>query len=347
MGLTQRARVIDQIAHRETDHVPYTIGGFEGDVAERLDAHYGSTGWRGLLDDAIRTLPIPSKGLLVDLDSGRFFTDLFGSTWRVDLRPHQLVEPALKAPSLDDLALPAIDDCFDPDWETRARAFAAEHGDHFLTAFFGFGLFERSWTLRGFEETMMDIAASPAFYDELIQRLADHQMAIIERLLELPVDGIMFSDDWGYQRGVLMGAERWRSIYKPRLAELYRRVHEAGKYVLSHCCGSIVEILPDLIEIGLDVYESVQPEARDNSPYDLKKQFGDRLTFWGGLGSQSTIPFGTPQEIRDEVARLCCEMGKGGGYILSPAKGLQPETPTENAAAVVESFLAESGVDIH
>ena len=142
----------------------------------------------------------------------------------------------------------------------------------------------------------------------------------------------------------MIGAERWRKIFKPRLARLYARTHEAGKYVLTHCCGSIVEILPDVIEIGLDVYESVQPEAKDNSPYELKRRYGDKLTFWGGLGSQSTIPFGRPDEIRAEVARLCREMGRGGGYILSPAKALQPETPTENAAAVVEAFLQQAGV---
>jgi len=118
-------------------------------------------------------------------------------------------------------------------------------------------------------------------------------------------------------------------------------VHDRGKLVISHCCGSIVDILPDVVEIGLDVLESVQPEARGMNPYELKKAWGDKLAFWGGLGSQSTIPFGTPATIQAEVARLRREMGKGGGYILAPAKSLQPETPTANAAAVVEAFAAE------
>jgi uroporphyrinogen decarboxylase len=116
--------------------------------------------------------------------------------------------------------------------------------------------------------------------------------------------------------------------------------------VLTHCCGSIEEILPDVIEIGLDVYQSVQPEAKNTNPYDLKRKYGNQLCFWGGLGSQSNIPFGTTQEIRAEVHRLCCDMGKGGGYILGPAKEIQPETPTENAAAVVEAFLEQTGVTI-
>ena len=113
--------------------------------------------------------------------------------------------------------------------------------------------------------------------------------------------------------------------------------------MITHCCGSVAALIPDLIEIGLDVLESVQPEAADMNPYDLKDQWGDRLTFWGGLGSQSTIPFGTPDQIHAEVDRLRREMGRGGGYILAPAKSLQPETPTLNAAAVVEAFTGWDG----
>ena len=123
------------------------------------------------------------------------------------------------------------------------------------------------------------------------------------------------------------------------MAKLYERVHQAGKYTLNHICGSV-------IEIGLDVYESVQPEARNNSPYQLKKLYGKDIAFWGGLGSQNTIPFGTPSEIKSEIRRLCKEMGKGGGYILSCAKPIQPETATENVVAVIEAFAEQARISI-
>lgn len=343
MRLTQRQRVIAQIQREETDFIPYTLE-FEGDVAERLDDHYACNRWRSLVDCAVQQLPIPSDGLLVDEKAGRLFTDVYGTTWRVDARPFHLVEPALKEPSLDGYWLPSTEACFDPDWEERARVFIETWHDHFVAGFIGFGLFERCWTLRGFEDALADSALNPAFYEELVERLVQHQMALVERVLRLPVDGMMFSDDWGYQHGVLLGAKRWRQVIKPRLARMYAQVHAAGKYTLNHCCGSIVEIIPDLIEIGLDVLESVQPEADGMNPYELKRRFGKHITFWGALGSQSTIPFGTPVQIRTEVARLCREMSQGGGYLLAPAKALQPETPTENAAAVFEAFLQQSGV---
>jgi uroporphyrinogen decarboxylase len=347
MTITSKERVITQIEHKETDFIPYHLT-FDpnSDVEARLDQYYGNSTWRSQIDNAIFQLPLPSNGLTVDLEADKYWRDAYGSVWRLDLRPYELVEPVIKEPRLDNFRMPSVDEVFDLDWEQRALRLIEEHKNQFVVASFGFGLFERSWVLRGFENVLIDIVTNLNFYEELLGRLADHHMKIVERLLNLPVDGIWFSDDWGYQQGVLVGAERWRKLFKPHFARFYQRTHEAGKYVLTHCCGSIEEILPDVIEIGLDVYQSVQPEAKNTNPYDLKRKYGNQLCFWGGLGSQSNIPFGTTQEIRAEVHRLCCDMGKGGGYILGPAKEIQPETPTENAAAVVEAFLEQTGVTI-
>jgi uroporphyrinogen decarboxylase len=142
----------------------------------------------------------------------------------------------------------------------------------------------------------------------------------------------------------LIGPERWQRFYKPRYARIFEAVHDQGKLAVMHCCGSVADIMGDIVEIGLDVLESVQPEAAGMNPYGLKKAWGDKMTFWGGLGTQHTIPFAAPEEIRTEIRRLRSEMSRGGGYILSPAKPLRRETPTENAVAVVEEFLAGSSL---
>lgn len=341
--MTPKQRVRSQIEHQETDFIPYTLY-YEEEIAAKVDQYYGSDRWRKKIDNMIVHVPGPDVVDVVD-EEKRIRRDWYGSTWTIDNRPCILIEPALKEPTLNGYTFPDIGKFWNSAWEKKANRFIDEHKDYFLIAG-GIMVFERIWYMRGFENAFVDLAANPEFYEELFDAVIEHQIPILDKALSLPVDGIIFADDWGMQTGVIIGSERWRKIIKPRMEKLYRRAHEAGKFTLTHCCGSIAEIIPDLIEIGLDVYESVQPEAKNNNPYELKKKYGDKITFWGALGSQSTVPFGMPQDIRKEVRRLCGELGKGGGYILSPAKPLQPETPVENAVAVVESFLEQAGVTL-
>ena len=109
--------------------------------------------------------------------------------------------------------------------------------------------------------------------------------------------------------------------------------------VMMHCCGNAFDVIPDTIEIGLDLLESLQPEAMD--VYEIKKRYGRDLRLWGGLGTQQVLPFGTAGDVRNEIRRLISEMGRGGGYILAPAKPLMQEVPTENAVAVIEEFTRQ------
>ena len=112
----------------------------------------------------------------------------------------------------------------------------------------------------------------------------------------------MFGDDWGQQTGLLFGRRLWQRFIKPRITQLYGAVKRAGKAVLIHSCGQVQELFPELIEAGLDVFNPFQPEVMD--PYEMKRQFGSRLAFLGGVSVQKLLPFGTPQQIRDEVRRL-------------------------------------------
>lgn len=339
--MSPKERVIQQIKHKQTDFSPYTIE-YEEEVREKLNDYYGGDFWESYINNHILAIPNPLTELKPRKIGENIEVDIYGTKWRTDLKPMHIVEVPLKEPSLKGYKMPDLKEIFKGNWKEKYIGEIEEKKDYFLVTGFGMGIFERSWSLRGFENVLMDCVVEPLFYQELVEMIADFQIKVIEKLVELPVDGIMFSDDWGYQRGVIIGPDRWRKFIKPHLAKMYSLVHESGKYVLSHCCGNIIDIIPDLIEIGLDVLQSVQPEAMN--PYYLKKEFGKYLTFWGGLGSQSIIPFGKPDEIKREVFRLCNEMGRGGGYILGLSKPLLPETPVENAAAVIEAFLEQSGV---
>ncbi len=335
-----RDYVLEQIHHHQTPTVPFTLG-IEAEVAKRVDAHYGNPDWR-------KRLPAYMVGVgAVDTDmstpiSATHRRDGYGGIWRIDQRPWHLETPPLSSPSFEGYEFPTPEKFLRPQWKEQAKYTCQERKESFLVGNLGWGLFERSWNLRGFENALMDAITEEDFFAEMLDRLMNLYLKFVEYTADLPIDGIHFGDDWGDQRGVIIGADRWRKLIKPRWARVYQATHDAGKIVMHHSCGSVAEIMPDLIEIGVDVLESVQPEAAGMRPYDLKRQWGDKITFWGCLGSQSMIPNGTPAELRAEIAKLCREMGKGGGYILAPAKPLQPETPTANAVAIIEAFCGQS-----
>jgi len=333
--MTPRQIVQAQIRHCETPAVPYTLA-YEEEVGQRLDDHYGSPDWRQ------RVVPylVPVGGVCSPrhekLDDTHH-RDVFGTVWRTDELPNVVVEAGLKRPSLDGYDFPGVDDFLDADTREATRQRLAGAGDSFTTL--SAPCLWQSWYVRGFETTLMDCVAEEAFYADLLAHFADLAVAVIESCADLPADAIMMGDDWGDQRGTLIGPQRWRRLFKPHYTRIFEAIHAQGKVAIMHCCGSAAEIMADVVDTGLDVLESVQPEAAGMVPYELKRAWGERITFWGGLGSQSTIPFGTPDQVRGEIRRLRAEMSVGGGYILAAAKPLRTETPTENAVAVVEEFL--------
>jgi len=333
--------VINQINHKETDIIPYTLD-FEGENEENLDKYYGDGKWQDRIQTFMKTVEVIDTMKKIQTEDENYHRDPYGTLWRMNLLPFHQEFPALTNPSFEGYSWPSPKE-FHLKKEEIANSQKTSNelkSDIFLIGGLGWGLFETGWDIRGFENVLTDIISEQDFFEELLDRITDQFLAYIDFTCEkLPeVDAIMFGDDWGDQRGIIVGPERWRKFFKPRYAKIYETVHNKGKYVISHSCGSVADIMPDIIEIGLDVLESVQPEALGMNPYELKKKWGDKITFWGCLGSQSTIQFGTPKEIHSEVNLLRNEMGKGGGFILAPAKGLQPGTPLENAVAVVEAF---------
>lgn len=336
--MNPREIVLESIHHRQPVSVPHSLS-FEGDIEQQLDAYYNSTDWKKRLTRYFSGVLAVDTDMKTKIDDTHN-QDVYGGIWRTDRLPWHLEKPPLSAPSLDGYTFPLPEMFFRPEWKQQGFQICTENKDTFRIGHLGWGLFERSWNLRGFEKILEDVIDHPDFFEEVLDRLMNLYLVFVEYTCDLPIDAILFGDDWGDQRGIIIGPKRWRKFLKPRWARIYEAVHRHGKFVMHHSCGSVADIFPDLIEIGIDVLESVQPEAAGMNPYELKRKWGDKITFMGCLGSQTTIPFGTPESIQGEVSRLRNEMGLGGGYILSPAKPLQPGTPIENAVAVVEAFAA-------
>jgi uroporphyrinogen decarboxylase len=149
------------------------------------------------------------------------------------------------------------------------------------------------------------------------------------------IDGVLLGNDWGSQRDLLMSPATWRELLAPGAKREYDVIHEAGLDVWVHSCGNIRQIIPDLIEMGVDVLNPVQPECMDI--FDLKDTFGDRMTFWGGISTQQTLPFGTEEEVEAETRRIAAYMNRDGGYLLAAAQGIQADVPFENICRLIDT----------
>jgi uroporphyrinogen decarboxylase len=159
-------------------------------------------------------------------------------------------------------------------------------------------------------------------------------LRLIEHACTHDIDAIMLGDDWGHQRGLIMGPTLWREFIKPRLRQMYQAIRRRGKVVFIHSCGRVQQLFPELIECGLDVFNPMQPEVMDVA--EIKRQFGQSLSFYGGISTQRTLPFASVQDTRDEVRRLIETLGRDGGYIASPAHAIPPDARPENVLAMIQ-----------
>jgi uroporphyrinogen decarboxylase len=331
--MTKREIVIEALEHRETKPIPYTLGlttqaaealrkagkakGLEDEFGSYITSSYYD-GWPA---------PIPGRP--------GFFRDDFGVVWNrngadkdigvIDGFVMDSPEASYKFPQVDTQA-----------FRRAIEGVLERRGGRFVFAKFGFTMFERAWSLMGMENTLMYMIDYPDALEALFDRICDFFLELVDITLEYDVDGVHFGDDWGQQQGLIMGPDYWRRFIKPRMARLYARVKSKGKYVSQHSCGDCREIFPDLVEIGLDCYQTFQPEIYPVA--EMKKLYGDRITFWGGVSTQRCLPQMSPAGVREEIVRLVKILGKNGGLIIAPTHGVPQDVPVENILAMVEVF---------
>jgi uroporphyrinogen decarboxylase len=332
--MTKKERVKAALAHRETDCVPYQMDCLSA-AEKKLKAHYGDVDLDQIIGNHIAMFEPSFYSLFQTetLDSGRF-KDAFGAIW--ELKPGEdigtVIKNPLKEATLKDYTFPDPDKVMEL---ANIPAFIDNNKDKFIMGALGFLLYERAWILRGIEPILYDFLANPSFVEELFDRICEFNLVITKRLCQFPIDAFHFGDDWGQQHGLIIDPELWRKFFKKRLKKLYDAVHDAGLPVSIHSCGDITAIIPDLIEIGVNMISPLQAEALDFKY--LKKEYGKDLTFWGGVSTQRTLPKGTPQDIRAEIRERIRVLAKDGGYILAPSHELQGDIPLENMLAFIEA----------
>jgi uroporphyrinogen decarboxylase len=209
---------------------------------------------------------------------------------------------------------------------------------YFLVRIYG-SHFEKAYFARGIENFLADMAGEPLAARKFLTKIIDQNIAMLENFLAIPeIDGVLLGSDWGSQLDLLMSPATWEEMIRPGEAREYDLIHSYGKDVWVHSCGNIERIIPSLVEMHLDVLNPIQPEAMDIAK--LKKIYGAKLTFWGGISTQKTLPYGTPEQVKEESIAVSNIMSSGGGYIFGPAQGIQRDVPAENIMALLKAARA-------
>ncbi|MFQ6098018.1 MAG: uroporphyrinogen decarboxylase family protein, partial [Armatimonadota bacterium] len=268
--MSPRERVRRVLEHEETDVIPYYFD-FTPPARQMLARRLGRDDVEDAIGNHLALIgPTGQKPLYAPPERyGDEITDEFGVTWHTDPYDRGVVKwPALPEPSLAGYAFPPAE--IPERFEDVPGRIAANEGK-FIVAPIG-DLFERAAFMRGVGAFLEDIAVRPRFVDELLDGLLDYVLRTQERMMGFAIDAIFLSDDYGHQHRLAISPRDWRRIVKPRLAEVFAQARARGKATMLHSCGHIEDIVPDLIEIGLDILHPIQPEANDI--FRLKREFG-------------------------------------------------------------------------
>jgi uroporphyrinogen decarboxylase len=208
--------------------------------------------------------------------------------------------------------------------------------------------FEEAWGLRGLEQFMLDFALDPSIPVYIMDRILEVHLENLKTVLELAadkLDTIYTYDDVATQNSLLISPDHWRRLVKPRHQQILDVIHSYGKTAMYHCDGAVAPLIPELIDMGVNVLNPIQPDAKGMDPLGLKAQYGQQLTFHGGIDIIKTLPRGTPAQVQKEVRDRVKVLGEGGGYIMCSSHHIQPDTSLDNVLAMYDPALrATNGV---
>ena len=364
MKMSHRERVIAALSHQQPDRIPLDLGGTRDSsiVVEgynRLREHFDILSEPDLTSLMMRVVDVDESILqALDIDTRGVFpgapapiwtdTDRYVDDWGVER-----VKPSSSF-YYDQVSFPLAGDVSVRDVVTYPWP---EPGDSSRTA----GLRSRVETihrppgyaavlnlpsafvhtsqyLRGFEDWFTDLAMNRTLIEALFDAVLEVSLSICRVLLEevgREVDVVLASDDLGFQQGLMVSPEMYRALIKPRHQRYFQLIHEmTDAKLLFHTCGSVVDIIDDLIEIGVEALHPVQVSAAGMDPAMLKQKYGDRLSFWGAVDTHHVLPHGDVDDVTEEVELRIEQLGREGGYVLGAVHNIQPDVPLENILAM-------------
>ena len=360
--MKHRERVQTALNHETPDRCPMQIS-FTPEFAARLKQDMGLTdsdmhnphgggntyAMERVLDEDMLLTSVGWANSYYATDTystdGVTYTDEWGITWRN--APYKTkfgtghYTEMVGFPLANDAAISSYQapDPTRPELYTEAERVIKEYKDEYwIVGVTVTTIFETAWALRGYQQTLMDFALDPDLIETLFDIPFQYHLTAAKKLVELGVDMIWTGDDIGGQHMMIISPDTWRKHLKPRMATFFSSLKQINPdiKIAYHSDGNIEPIIPDLIEIGLDVLNPIQPASMD--PGQIKKKFGDKLCFWGSIDEQHTLPFGSPTNVAAEVLTRLQTIGQNGGLILGPTHHVQLDTPLENFWAMVNTI---------
>ncbi|MEM3607099.1 MAG: uroporphyrinogen decarboxylase family protein [Candidatus Bathyarchaeia archaeon] len=349
-----KERVIKAIEHKEPDRVPI-FASFTPEVAEMLKERFGvnepELGVKLGNDIVLAEVGMVTsyyEGSCFSLSSGpplkdRIYVDEWGIKWKwVKYRKGyytEIIEHPLANAKLEDLKKYKIPDPLKKERFKEPEKIIKAYGSKYAIVGGLVFTIEAARYLRGTVKFFIDMIKNKEFANMLLDMVTDFHLKACKKLIEMGVDVIWVADDVGMQDRMMISPEVWREYLKQRYKMIFNEFKELNPEIkiAYHSDGAIEPIIPDLIEIGLDVLNPVQPKAKGMNPKELKRKYGSKLTFWGAIDVQWTMPFGTPKDVALEVKERIKTLAPGGGFIISPSHNIQPDTPIENILAFYQS----------
>ena len=330
------ASLLETFAARHGVAVDYAAAYYE-DLKYRISANDLRT---AMGSDCVVVGAGLAGGFRLTEDSEGLVVNEFGMKMRQGLLYMEVVNSPLRGcRSSKDLAGFAMPDSHDPARYVKAEAEIARYSDdYFIIGDCELTMFELSWQLVGLQQYMEDLAMRADYIEPLLHLTHEWSLGVAGELAKRGVDAIWFGDDFGSQTGLLMSPRMWRRVFKPLYAEIFvaAKAMNPDILIILHSDGAVAPLLPDLIEIGLDVFNPVQPNVPGHEPRELKERFGNQIAFFGAIDQQELLPKGSPVEIAADVKEKIEILGAGGGYMIAPAHIIQADTSPEN----VEAFIA-------
>jgi uroporphyrinogen decarboxylase len=271
------------------------------------------------------------------------WVDEWGITWRHaadGVGPNPVGHPLKDWSQLDDYIQNKIPNPHEPGRLAGAMPTLALHGSRqYCVGAVNLVLYERLTAVRGMENTLADFYTNPDEIRRLCAALTDYAVGLVQEWGKTEVAGIYLTDDWGSQNALMVSPPMWRDFFKEHYRRIFAEIHRAGKDVLFHSCGNVFSIMPDLIEVGADVLDPLQPGPMDLN--EIARRFGGKVSFSGGIDDQRLEEY-TPQEVKDMVRRTIDTLGTpfGNSYIVSAANMILPSVPLENLQALFQASHA-------